>query len=272
MQSTTASHPDPASLPMAVRAYKRLYSLLIGIALLLLCSLGAYIYLSKQESDNAYHPLPKNMKLSSLLATDSSGQFIVTTAYHPTDSTDVILASRDGGKHFEEWGRSAPGSAIENGIVQLYVAPDGKSVIALGQNTIYCKPAKADSFTVVQHLFDPNEGDLLKGAAFSNTSDSIFVFSGRKILSFNYQRFDSIAIGSLPNIGELRSLMTGGKSNRLAGIGVSMGKTVAFANYRVENSVVQPLDYFRQLHPAETPTQPAQSLPTADSNPPAAKK
>jgi hypothetical protein len=264
MQPGSAPITDSAvsSLPRAVRKYKFYYYALLCVSGLLLLSIILYIVLWKQESDHTYLPLDSNTKLSKTMAIDSSGKMIAAVTTNGVDSTMGILVSQDGGKHFEMWGNWKLLSDERFLINKIYIAPDNKSILALSGEKFYVKAADADSFTVVTNFWPESKYTLLEGAAFSNISDSVFVFSTDSIYAFNYKRYDSIAVCYLDKLDGIVALKTAEKSNLLAGIATQNYQKGGFMNYWLSGRRVEPLSFFKNKLP-DPFTEPASGVDTA---------
>ncbi len=146
-----------------------------------------------------------------------------------------ILVSSDGGKHFEQSGGPWKKSDELDLIHSIYIAPDNKSIVAVGGISVYIKGAEADSFTVINKMGSVDRGSTLKGAAFSHVSDSVFVFSRDSIYAFHYKRYDSVMVGHLDGLYRIKSLVTANQSNLMAGIATSIAMQLegSFVEYRI---------------------------------------
>jgi hypothetical protein len=189
-------------LQKKVRAYRRTYILLLLTGWLMLISVGAFIVLSFSFNKSLYHGLENGWAMGKLMAADSSGQMIVCDVYNRKDTTVGIIVSSDSGRHFEQFG---PWKS-EFPLNSIKIAPDNKSVVALGYSALYIKAADKDSFTCIYNFKFPRDLDSAysiaypynKGFCFVPRTDSLYVYDNLgDIFCLSFMKYDSMEIGSI---------------------------------------------------------------------------
>ena len=170
-----------------------------------------YIILLFSKHQNAYQSLDNQIMIGTVLAVDSSGLTITFPIYNSKDSTVSIIVSSDSGNSFKVEG--GPWKNIYNDnfdrINSIAIAPDNKSIIAVGEQYIYLKGFDKDSFSCISLKNFPGFSlfERMSNFCFIPETDSVFIYSqSASIISLNYKNYDSIAIGSLKNIFWLRSM------------------------------------------------------------------
>jgi hypothetical protein len=196
-------------LQKKVRAYKRTYILLLLTGWAMLASIGAYILLSFSSNKHVYHVLDDNLVMGNYIAADSSGNTIACSVYNVKDSTLSIMVSSDSGRHFERlggpWKYKNDPYEIENSIRSIKIAPDNKSVVAIGHKAIYIKAANKDSFTCIHNLKFPRDRNSAvsyyqynKGFCFVPGTDSVYVYDDAgNIFCLSFTKYDSMVVGTL---------------------------------------------------------------------------
>jgi hypothetical protein len=220
----TVSHTQtsPTSpLQQKVRAYKRTYMLLLLTGWAMLASIGAYILFSFSSNKHIYHTLDDGWTMGKYIATDSSGNTIACSVYNIKDSTINILISSDSGGHFDRfggpWKYKDDWFEIENSIRSIKIAPDNKTVVAIGPAAIYIKAANKDTFTCIHNSKFPKDrsNNILSGSYQNNLgfcfvpgTDSLYVYDEvGNIFCLSFTKYDSMVVGLLAGPDKVQSLM-----------------------------------------------------------------
>lgn len=205
-----SASPLPGPLQKNVRAYKRTYILLLLTGWLMLASVGVFILISFSTNKHRYRVLENGWTQGKFIAADSSGRTIACDLYNIKDTSICILVSTDSGRHFEQvggpWKYIHSQYGFEFSLLTIKIAPDNKSVVAIGAEAIYIKAADSNSFTCIHNFKFPmnniNDPGTNKrhnqGFCFLPGTDSLCVYDNAgTVFCLSFKKYDSMMIGKL---------------------------------------------------------------------------
>lgn len=230
---------NETTLKQKVKEYKRLYFFIKLTGFALLTCVITYILLFLLLG-KVYYPLNGKQKLGNNIAADSSGNIIAAALYNTDDTTVAIIISSDSGHHFEQLG--GPWKMNDDiGLTRINlisIAPDNKSIVAVGNKCVYLKAAQADSFTCLNttKLFNGYNGfNVSNGLCFVPGTDSVYIYNSiGDIFCFDYKRYDSFAFGHFKDVTSIISLSVNAKKEIVV-IGFGYLGEGAYKNNQFEN-------------------------------------
>ena len=206
--SSAAAGSNESKLRTLVSRYKLIYFLIRLSGYLLLLCVVIYVVLLRLDVGRVYTPMQHDLRLGNIIAADSSGNLLAFPVYNDKDSTAGIMVRSDSTEEFKQLG--GPWKVYDAyGASELYsiaIAPDNKSIVAIGDDFICVKPASADSFICVSTAKWTQYG-FLEGICFAQKTDSAFIYNDEgSVFCLNYKRTDSFAVARLQGINHVISM------------------------------------------------------------------